>query len=32
MTMPVGRAQYVRPGEAAHTVQTAFLDTVGEHS
>jgi S-DNA-T family DNA segregation ATPase FtsK/SpoIIIE len=28
MTLPVGRAQYVRPGEPGRTVQTAFLDIV----
>jgi len=27
MTLPVGRAQYVRPGDPVRTVQTAFLDT-----
>jgi S-DNA-T family DNA segregation ATPase FtsK/SpoIIIE len=31
-TMPVGRAQYVRPGEQARTVQTAYLDPPEEPS
>ncbi len=31
-TMPVGRAQYVRPGEQPRTVQTAYLDPPEEPS
>jgi S-DNA-T family DNA segregation ATPase FtsK/SpoIIIE len=31
-TLPVGRAQYVRPGEPARIVQTAYLNTREEGS